>query len=335
MSASVLVLGYVRVSSIEQESGYGPEVQRTHILTYCQRQGLGDPEIIEESASAESLSGRKELLGLLARAQREQEAGTQVHIVFRSSDRLARELMDQEGVVAGAFARGYRLHSTLPHEADLFDPAYAGDPMRRAIRQFFGIFNQLDKAIIQQRLDGGLHTKAAQGGSTGGRYPFGYVGVNGDITVDPQEAPVVRLVFEAHARGLDLASIAAVAAQHHPEHCRHWSKAQVKRILDRKDLYCGGMYRSRLAVQPTHHPELVIVHGDYVPGPGRSVDLETLPDPCALSAASLCLGESAAHLQRIISELKLPVFQRGSKLVLPRSTLRILAHEVQEAKSKT
>jgi DNA invertase Pin-like site-specific DNA recombinase len=335
MSVAPLVIGYVRVSTIEQEGGYGPEVQRSHILAYCERNKLGAPEIIEESASAESLSGRKELLGILARAQREQEAGTQVHIVFRSSDRLARELMDQEGVVANAFAKGYRLHSTLPHEADLFDPAYAGDPMRRAIRQFFGIFNQLDKAIIQQRLDGGLYTKAAQGGSTGGRYPFGYRGVNGDITIDPLEAPAVNLVFSAHAKGLDLASIAAVAAQTYPEMCRHWSKAQVKRILDRRDLYCGGMYRSRLAIQPTHHPELVIVRSDYEHVAPTTVDLESLPDPCALSAASLCLGESPAHLQRILSEQRLPVLHRGTRLLLPRPTLRILAQEVMSQKSGT
>lgn len=313
------VYGYVRVSSIEQESGHGPEVQRRAIVDYCRSKGLGEPVIIEESFSGESVTGRKEMLTLLAKVREEQESGTQAHVVFRSSDRLSRELMDQEGVVADAFSRGYRLHSTLSHEADLFDPVYAGDPMRVAIRQFFGIVNQLDKNIIQQRLDGGLFMKASKGGSTGGRYPFGYYGVNGDIQIDPTEAPAVRTAFDASDRGLDLASIAAILAHHHPEQCGHWTKTHVKRLLDRRELYQAGMYRSRLGVAPTYHPELVIVSGGEPPvlaAPGVIL-WDKIPNPVSASTLAMLLGRSVSWCQRRVADLGIPVLWRKTRMMIP------------------
>jgi len=230
-------------------------------------------------------------------------------------------------VVADAFTCGYRLHSTMSHEADLFNPLYAGDPMRVAIRQFFGIFNQLDKSIIQQRLDGGLHMKAAQGGSTGGRYPFGYQGINGDITIDPDEAEAVRTAFEAAERGLDLASIAAVLAHTHPHHCGHWQKSAVKRLLDRRELYQGGMYRSRLAVTPTYHPELVIVAGGSPPQhrPVGPIDWTVVPDPVPCHTLAMLLGESVQWCHRAAQDLGIPVRWKKSRMMIPHPGAKEIA----------
>lgn len=251
------VYGYVRVSTHEQESGYGPEVQEQAIRAYCTARALAEPVIVFESASAESLAGRRELLQLLARAKSEVAEGP-VHLVFFSSDRLARALLDQESAVAASFTHGYRFHSTRSHEADFFDPAHAKDPMRTAIRQFFGLFNQLDKAIIQQRLDGGLLMKASKGGSTGGRYPFGYQSVNGEISPCPAEVPVVRRVFALAARRCSLQDIASRVAIEYPDLCGHWSKTSIKRVLDRRDLYVRGLYRSRMAEQEASRPDLIL-----------------------------------------------------------------------------
>lgn len=337
----MLVIGYVRVSSIEQESGHGPDVQRAAVRAYCLANNLGEPEIVEESASAESLSGRKEMLSILARARSAQESGEQAHVVFRSSDRLARDLMDQEGAVGDAFARGYRLHSTLSHEADLFHPAYAGDPMRVAIRQFFGIFNQLDKAIIQQRLDGGLYMKASKGGSTGGRYPFGYRGVNGDIVIDDVEAPAVRRAFAAHATGLDLGSIASMCAREFSELCGHWTKSAVKRLLDRSALYVRGMYRSRLGVEEIYHPELRIVEQKDLAEPHTTapnddpLDWDCIEDPVPLYSLALLLGAPIPWCQHTATGLGIHVVWRKQRMLIPHTGAKEIERAFREKADKS
>lgn len=253
------VFGYIRVSSIEQENGFGPEVQEGAIRAYCTSKSLAPVELIHESMSGESVAKRREFLILLANAKALAEAGEAVHVVFYSSDRLARDVMGQESVVAASFANGYRLHSTRSHEQDFFDPAYKKDPMRTAIRQFFGIFNQLDKAIIQQRLDGGLAAKAAKGGSTGGRYPFGYQSQNDEIAPCPEEVQVVRRVFSLYVNHSSLQQIAARVAVEFPELCGHWQRTNVKRVLDRRDLYARGLYRSRLSAEPMLRQDLIVL----------------------------------------------------------------------------
>ncbi len=315
--------GYVRVSSIEQEAGYGPEVQEAAIRAYCSAKSLGEPTIVHESVSAETLSARLGILKLLATLADLAEAGEDAHLVFRSSDRLARALMDQESVVIASFKSGFRLHSTLSHEADLFDPTYAADPMRTAIRQFFGIFNQLDKAIIQSRLDGGLHAKAAKGGSTGGRYPFGYMGVNQEIVPDPHEAPAVHRLFELDHTGLDLQSIAVILSREFPKECGHWRKPTVLKTLRRRNLYQHGLYRSRTSPVEVRRPELVIappILGEHVPTPrssGEPIDWTTVPDPIPAHTLAILLGKTPAWVQHEAQRNALRTKLVRNKMSLP------------------
>ncbi len=322
--------GYVRVSSIEQEAGYGPEVQEAAIRAYCSAKHLSEPTIVHESVSAENLSARHEVLRLLAKAADLAEAGEEVHLVFRSSDRLARALMDQESVVLTSFKCGYRLHSTLSHESDLFDPAYGADPMRTAIRQFFGVFNQLDKAVIQSRLDGGLHAKAAKGGSTGGRYPFGYWGVNNEIVPYEHEAVAVRRAFELDHTGLDLQSIAVILGREFPALCGHWTKVTVLKTLRRRDLYQYGMYRSRISPVEVRRPELVIAapfQGDHVPvsrSVGEPITWSLIPDPVPVHTLAILLGKTPAWVQHEAQRNALRTKIVRNKLSLPHDSAKHL-----------
>lgn len=322
------VFGYVRVSTIEQESGHGPEVQEAAIRSYAEGRKLGPLEIVRESASAESIAGRKEFVRLLAEAKELSQAGEEVHLIFRSSDRLARALMDQESVVATSMTVGFRLHSTLTHEAELFDPVHAGDPMRTAIRQFFGIFNQLDKAIIQSRLDGGLYTKASKGGSTGGRYPFGYHSVNDEIAPCPLEVPAVARAFMLSDQGLDLASIAGVLASEFPDVCGHWSKSMVKRVLDRADLYRHGMYRSRLSPTAMKRPDLIIAAPgmSVPPAPApTTIDWSRMPDPVNANALALLVRKPLSWVSNQAVQMSVRATWRGQTMLLPRSSAQQIA----------
>jgi len=341
-SVAMLVLGYVRVSTIEQESGFGPEVQTRAIEDFCRANDLDEPEMIFESASGESLLDRHEIKEILARAEQAQEDGQEAHIVFYRLDRLARDLIDQESVVVKSMKSGFRMHSTMPAEADTLNPAMVGDPMRTAIRQFFGIFNQLEKATIQMRLEGGLFAKARTGGSTGGRLPFGYWANNRDICIHPQEADVVRRAFALRAQGLDLASVAAVLAREHPDRCGHWTKSFTKRVFDRHNLYVHGLYKTRVAVEAVRRPELIILTEDEyqraaagdvtwapAPKPSGEIDWSVVPDPVPVATLSLLIGQPVVVIQRVINEKGL-----GARWVKTRMFVSHMAGRVIEKECK-
>lgn len=323
---SQLTLGYVRVSSIEQERGFGPEVQEEAIRRYCGEQGLPAPEIHHESRSGESLLKRNEVHLVLAKAEAAAEDGIIAHVVFYSLDRLARDLIDQEGVVVRCFQTGVRLHSTDLSEADTLDPAYADDPMRTAIRQFFGIIHQLERKIIQRRLDGGLARKAAQGGFTGGRVPFGYASVNQDLVPEPRAAAVVRHVFRLREAGLNLDAVAAVVANLFPDLCGHWGKQRVGRILKARELYAEGIYRPRGSDNAFRRPELILLQGEESTSPAGmlDVDVDTLPDPIRLNGLAVLLGRSEDELRSLISEHGILVRWRGKSPLVPRESSRRL-----------
>lgn len=323
----MLVLGYVRVSTIEQESGFGRQAQASRIEAYCTDHGLSDLELTYESQSGESIAKRLELHRVLARAEAAVDSGMQAHVVFAGLDRLTRDLIDQEAVTTRCFRTGVRLHSTLGAENDTLDPSYAGDPMRTAIRQFFGIINQLDRAIIQRRMDGGLAKKAGEGGFTGGRIPFGYRSSNRELEIDPDATSAVQRVFELHAAGLDQASVAAVVSKEYPEKCGHWRKQQIGRVLDRRELYAQGLYRPRGGTGHLHRPDLILLRVESpgrAPRPSADIDWARMPDPVRLVGLATLLGVPEIELTQLIQANNLLVRWRRSAAFVPKKTAQRL-----------
>lgn len=329
MAARMLVLGYVRVSSTEQESGYGPEVQEQAIRSYCLRKKLDGPIIVSESASAESVCSRVEFLQVIKRAKESQALGVPAHVIFHKLDRLARDLIDQETVVLQSLQHGFRLYSTQSAEEDVLNPAYAGDAARTLIRQVFGVFNQFERATIQGRLDSGLAMKARDGGSTGGRMPFGYMAYQGDIVINPEAVVPVRRAFQLQEHGVMMSSILVVLAREHPKLCGHWNKTQLKRVLDRGALYKEGWYRTRLGVAPQRRPELVIVAtGETAPisatTPGPIV-WSKVPDPVPILTLSLLTGMQATDIQQRVNVEGLAVTWVKGRMLLPHASARAIA----------
>lgn len=323
-----LTLGYVRVSSIEQEQGFGPEAQAERIKQYAAEKGLGLPELHFESKSGESILNRLELHLVLARAETVAEEGGEAHVIVPGLDRLTRDLIDQESIVTRCLDKGVRLHSTLEAENDTLDPAYSKDPMRTAIRQFFGIIHQLDRAIIQRRLDGGLARKAAAGGFTGGRIPFGYRSVDRELVVDPDTAPIIRQMFALKVRGIDLGTIAGVLANQHPQFCGKWGKQTVSRALAREPLYRQGVFKPRGGELQVTRPDLVILEPDDAPEPvDASFDWAKVPKTMRLSSLAVLLETTEETLKALISENGLLVTYKGASPLVPRRTAEKL-HEL-------
>jgi len=156
---------YLRVSGAGQIEGDGFTRQTEAITRYAASAGLQ----IERAFREEGVSGTTELENrpalqdlLLAI-----ESGEVRILLIEKLDRLARDLMVQETIIADLRKRGITLISV--NEPDLC----GDDPTRKLMRQIMGAIAEYDKAMIVAKLRGARQRMKARTGRCEGSKPFG------------------------------------------------------------------------------------------------------------------------------------------------------------------
>ena len=114
-------------------------------------------------------------------------------IVIEKLDRLARDLMVQEHIIADLKKREITLISVS--EPDLG----SDEPTRKLMRHIIGAISQYEKAMIVSKLKGARDRKKAETGVCEGRKPFGD---------RPGEQVVIDKMQELRAKGLSYHNIA-------------------------------------------------------------------------------------------------------------------------------
>ena len=150
------VLGYTRVSTQEQVTGYGLEVQAKAIRDYAKVNGLRLVRILsdEGQSGTNGLDARVGLAEALAIVERGEVAG----IVVARMDRLARDLLLQETLMARMRQAGAEVISVSEPDMD------SDDPTRVLVRQVLGSISQYERALIRGRMMAGKAAKVAGGG---------------------------------------------------------------------------------------------------------------------------------------------------------------------------
>jgi DNA invertase Pin-like site-specific DNA recombinase len=161
----IKAFAYLRVSGRGQIEGDGFDRQ----LLACQQYAAANDIEIAEVFREEGISGTKELddrpaLSELFAALEENGIKT---VIVEKLDRIARDLMVQETIIADMQKHGYTLLSTA--EPDLCSQ----DPSRVLIRQIFGALAQWERAMIVLKLRGARQRKKARGERGDGRHAFG------------------------------------------------------------------------------------------------------------------------------------------------------------------
>lgn len=156
---------YLRVSGKGQVDGDGFDRQLLACQHYASDRDIEIAEVFKE----EGVSGTKELddrpaLSELLAALEENGIKT---ILIEKVDRLARDLMVQETIIADLQKSGYTLISVA--EPDLCSQ----DPSRVLIRHIFGALAQYDRAMIVLKLRGARQRIKARGQRCEGRKDFG------------------------------------------------------------------------------------------------------------------------------------------------------------------
>ncbi len=219
-------LGYVRVSTQEQVNGFGLDVQEGAIRAWCKAKGVRLVDVLRDEGQSGS-NGLDARLGL-AEALAKLKAGEASMLVVYRMDRLARDLILQETLVQRLRGQGTPVRSAYEPDLDID----TDDPTKVLIRQIVGAVSQYERAVIRGRMMAGRRAKAAAGGFIGGRAPYGFRVVNGDVVPDEAEQEVVQLVGRMHLAGSSLREIAAhlEAKGYRPRDAQRWHPNTVRRI---------------------------------------------------------------------------------------------------------
>jgi DNA invertase Pin-like site-specific DNA recombinase len=217
-------IGYVRVSGQDQaENGAGLPIQRAAIEDFCKRERIELVDVAEDAGVSGAIEDRPGLMEV----ERAIAGGQVEAVVVHRLDRLARDLLVQERLLADWTSRGVKLLSVM--EPDLHEDS----PERKFVRQLLGAVAELDKARVVARLRWGRQAKAQRGGFPGGQVATGYRREGGRLVVDPEEAKVVKRMASMRRRGATAYRIAKTLNDEGipTKKGRKWTPAGVTKLL--------------------------------------------------------------------------------------------------------
>jgi DNA invertase Pin-like site-specific DNA recombinase len=227
------VIAYLRVSTERQaEEGLGLEVQEQAIRAWARANshrivGWYRDEGVSGSNGIETRLGLADALEAL-------RAGEGKGLVVYRLDRLARDLIIQEQLLADVRRLGADVMSTSAAESGYLadDP---DDPSRKLIRQILGAVSEYERGMISLRLRSGRRRKADNGGFAFGAPPFGTYAVGGVLVENDEEQRTVERIVSLHRDGRSLREIGATldAEGHRPRRASTWHPAVLRRILQR------------------------------------------------------------------------------------------------------
>jgi len=225
---------YLRVSTDQQaDSGAGLEIQEQACRAWlrAQRHRLAGVHSDAGRSGASDVGDRPGLAAAVALLVDDRADGL---LVYRL-DRLARDLVLQEQLLAEFHRKGKELRSCSPSEdaSLIHDP---DDPTRALTRQILGSVAQYERAMIRLRLKAGRARKALDGGYIGGTPPYGWAAVRGELVKVTSEQAVIRSMQRMRAKGLSYRQIAARLQEDGiASRAGHklWRPATIMAILDR------------------------------------------------------------------------------------------------------
>jgi DNA invertase Pin-like site-specific DNA recombinase len=227
-------VAYLRVSTDTQVEGFGLDIQRAAVAELAAAEGL---ELVAVHTD-EGISGKEDVAGRagLADALDALADGTATVLLVPRLDRLARDLMVQETVLADAWKHGARVLSCSETERVYCQPDTPDDPARTLIRQVLGAIAAYERAMIALRLRTGRRRRLAADGWAGGPKPYGWD--------DADERAVLERVTEARDDGATWRAITADlnAAGMVKRNGRPWSSSELHKAW------------SRARVRPAAHP---------------------------------------------------------------------------------
>lgn len=210
---------YLRVSGRGQIEGDGFTRQLESIGAYAKQHETGIVRVFREEgvSGTTDLENRPALAELIAALHAN---GVRL-VLIEKLDRLARDLMVQETIIADLKKNGFNLISVS--EPDLLED----DPSRKLMRQIFGAIAEYDKAMVVLKLRGARARIRARTGRCEGAKPYGALAGEGEV---------LERIHALRASGMGFDRIAASlnAEGVRPRRGARWHGLTVNKILTGK-----------------------------------------------------------------------------------------------------
>lgn len=228
---------YLRVSTEQQaDSGQGLDIQETECRGWLRahRHRLVEVCVDAGRSGAADVGDRPGLSRALALVGAERADGV---LVYRL-DRLARDVILQEQLLAELHRRGKELHScSASEDENLADSP--DDPTRALVRRILGAVAAHERDVIRLRLKAGRTRKEMLGGYAGGAPPFGWAAVRGELVKVPGEQLAIRAILRMRDNEMSLREIAArLETMGVPSRASHkkWRPDTIRAIIERDRL---------------------------------------------------------------------------------------------------
>lgn len=242
-------VAYLRVSTEGQcgDDRFGIPTQREAVKEYAQAQGITIISFYEDDGESGASLDRPGLQQLM----RDSSEGNFNKVLVYKMDRVARDLYVSLFVEKELLLNGIDIISVT-------EPFGGQDPMSIAFRQMMACFAELEKNMITSRMSGGRKQKAKGGGYAGGGPAIGYKAKRGTkiLELDIDKAITVKRVFFIRREnpGYTLQQIADQLNRegHTTAQGKKFKRIQVKRILDRRELYSGIYSYSDIKAEGQH-----------------------------------------------------------------------------------
>jgi site-specific DNA recombinase len=193
-------IGYIRVSTDKQaDQGVSLDAQKAKIEAYAMLYDLEMVDYVIETGSAKNTDreGLQDALQALIRGDAES-------LVVVKLDRLTRSVGDLGRLVEGYFQK----HALLSVGEQIDTRSAAG----RLVLNVLASVSQWEREAIGERTSAAMQHMKAEGQYTGGKPPYGFRVVSGELLENVDEQAVLALVQKYRVKGLSLRKIAQALA---------------------------------------------------------------------------------------------------------------------------
>ncbi|HEU4322150.1 MAG TPA: recombinase family protein [Roseiflexaceae bacterium] len=236
---------YLRVSTEEQATGYGLDVQKGRCEAMCAVKGWTVADVYTDAgiSGTKPAAERPALASLLA----DVESGKVNAVVVLALDRLGRKTALVLELVETISAAGAELVS-CKEQLDTSTPA------GRFVLTLFAGLAALERDTIVERTTAGRNERGRKDGERGGKLPYGYTRTADGPMIDAEAAAVVRRIFGMRAADSKI-SLRDIAYNLQglcdgPRGGR-WSAETVRIILGNESAYRGGPRGDSAVCWPT------------------------------------------------------------------------------------
>lgn len=276
---------YVRVSTDMQIDGFSLDGQRNTLKRFVEREGMILVNTYEDAGkSGKSIEGRPAFQNMLKDIQNGLEIDYVLVYKLSRFGRNAADILNSLELI-----QSYDINLIATEEG--IDSSQTSGKLLISV---LSAVSEIERENIIEQTMNGRKEKARQGGWNGGFAPYGYSLINGELVIEPEEAEVIKKIFEMYlsndfigpmgiAKELNMLGIKKKVRQNGS--LEVWTRSLIKNVLD-NPVYAGKIAfgrRKKQRIKGTKNLYETVRTDEYILADGNHeaiIDIDTWERVC-------------------------------------------------------